>query len=35
MSGKGGMDGGGMGGAGGDVRSRMDPEIEWLSLTLP
>jgi len=35
MSGKGGMDGGGMGGGGRDVHSRMDPEIEWLSLTLP
>jgi len=29
------MDGGGMGGGGRDVHSRMDPEIEWLSLTLP
>jgi len=36
MGAAGGMGGGGMGGGrGGDMRSRMDPEIEWLSVTLP
>jgi hypothetical protein len=35
MSGMGGMGGGGRGGGGGDMRNRMDPEIEWLSVTLP
>ena len=39
MSGMGGMGGGrgssGMGGGGEDMRSRMDPEINWLSVTLP
>jgi len=39
MSGMGGMGGGrgggGMGGGGGDMRNRMDPETEWLSVTLP
>jgi len=31
----GGRGGGGMGGSGDDMRNRMDPEIEWLSVTLP
>ena len=31
----GGRGGGGMGGGGDDMRNRMDPEIEWLSVTLP
>jgi hypothetical protein len=39
MSGMGGRGGGhgsgGMGGSGDDLRSRMDPEINWLSVTLP
>jgi hypothetical protein len=36
MGSTGGMGGGGIdGGRGGDMRSRMDPEIEWLSVTLP
>ena len=35
MSGMSGMGGGGRGGGGGDMRNRMDPEIEWLSVTLP
>jgi len=35
MGGMGGKGGGGMGGPGGDPRSQMDPEIEWLSITLP
>ncbi len=38
MSGMGGMGGGrgggGMGGGGGDMRSQMDPEIKWLTVTL-
>jgi len=34
MGASGGMGGGGMGGAG-DMRSQIDPEIEWLSITLP
>jgi len=34
MGASGGM-GGGRGGGAGDMRSRMDPEIEWLSVTLP
>ncbi len=36
MGGMGGSRGGGdMGGRGGEMRSRMNPEIEWLSVTLP
>jgi hypothetical protein len=36
MGGMGGGRGGGdMGGRGGDMRSRMNPEIEWLLVTLP
>jgi hypothetical protein len=35
MSGMGGGGRGGGGGGGGDMRNRMDPEIEWLSVTLP
>jgi len=36
MGGMGGSRGGGaMGSRGGDTRSRMNPEIEWLSVTLP
>ena len=36
MGGMGGGRGGGdMGGRGGDTRNRMNPEIEWLSVTLP
>lgn len=31
----GGRGGGGTGGRDGDMRSRMDPKIEWLSITLP
>jgi hypothetical protein len=31
----GGRGGGGMGGDGGDMGHRMEPEIEWLSVTLP
>ena len=34
MGASGGMGGGGMGGGGEDIRSRLDPEIEWLSVTL-
>jgi len=34
MGAAGGM-GGGRGGGGGDMRSQMDPEIHWLSVTLP
>ncbi len=34
MGPSGGMGGGGMGGGGEDMRSRLDPEIEWLSVTL-
>jgi hypothetical protein len=34
MGASGGMGGGGMGGGGEDMRSRLDPEIEWLSVTL-
>ena len=35
MSGMSGMGSAGRGGGGEDMRSRMDPEIEWLSVTLP
>ena len=35
MSGMGGMGGGRGAGGGGDMRSQMDPEIKWLSVTLP